>query len=94
MGIVPKFYHIAYLVDMGLEKRMAVLFIITDKVCTVHLFNSMEQLNGYSASLIGPISGLKLLSKKDVIAEIGKLQKEDERLAGLDLSPLKEKLLI
>ena len=93
MGIVLKFYHTAYLVDMGLEKRMAILFLITDKMPSVHLFDSLEQLNGYAASLIGTISGLKLLSKKDVIVEIGKLQKEDERLAGLNLSPLMEKLL-
>ena len=93
MGVVPKFYHPAYLVDMGLEKSMVVLFMISDKHRAVYFFDSLEQLNGYFSSLFEPITDLKLMSKKDFIIEIEKLKKEDERLASMDFTLIKKRLL-
>lgn len=94
MGVVPKYYHSAYLVDMGLEKRMVVLFMISDKLRAVYFFDTLEQLNGYFASLFEPIADLELMSKQDFLVEIERLKKEDERLASMDFSPIKKKLLL
>ena len=93
MGVVPKFYHPAYLVDMGLEKSIVVLFLISDKTRAVYFFDSLVQLNGYFASLFEPITNPKLMSKKDFLVEIEKLKKEDERLASMDFTPIKRKLI-
>ncbi len=93
MGVVPKFYHRAFLVETGAGSSIVVLFIISDKTRAAYLFNSPAQLNGYFGAFFAPYTDLELMSKKDFIEKIAELKKEDDRLASVNFNPIMEKLI-